>query len=179
MAQWHYVADGNKMGPFETEEIHGLIASGALSGSTPVWKQGLRQWIRLDTTELGQHLSGPPTICDLRPVASANPQVNLNVGGLEKGVRLDSNVEVKLSTRSNGLAFVALGLTILGLVTIVGFVPGLICGFLALMQYKKDPSIGGYGAALASIIISGGAIAISVLVGIGFVLLMIVAAAAS
>lgn len=179
MTQWHYVADNAKKGPFETDEIRGLIASGTVSGSTPVWKQGLRQWIRLDTTELGQYLTGPPTIYDLKPVAASNPQVDVNLGGLEKGVRVDSNVEVKLSTRTNGLAFVALALTVVGLFTYIGFIPGLICGILAYMQFKKDPSIGGQGASLAAIIISGAVMVLSVLVGLGFLFLVVLAAAAS
>jgi hypothetical protein len=177
MAQWHYVADNTKLGPCETAEIQTLIASGQLGASTPVWKKGLSTWIRLDTTELSQYLTGPPTISSLRPVTAGNPQVDVNLGGLERGVRVDSNVDVTLGVRSNSLAYIALVLTILGFFTILGFLPGLICGILALQQYKKDPSIGGNGAALAAVIISGLFIALGVLFGLGFVFLMILAAA--
>ena len=143
MTQWHYVADDTKMGPLDAGEIQGMITSGSLSASTPVWKKGLKQWIRLDTTELGQFLTGPPTISNLRPVASGSPQVDLNLHGLERGVRVDSNVDVTVGARANVLAYVALGLALLGFFTGVSFFPALVCGYLALLQYNKDPSIVG------------------------------------
>lgn len=179
MTQWHYVAGSTKVGPIDSRDIAGLISSGNLSRSTPVWRQGFPNWMRLDATELGRYLAGtPPTITGFRPDAAAAPRVDVNIGGLDKGVRVDSNVDLTVGTKGNVLAFIALALAVLGFLTGVSFIPALICGHIALAQHKKDPKIGGHGMALSAVIISYVFIGMALLAGVGFLLFLLMTAVA-
>jgi hypothetical protein len=43
--QWYYSKDGMQLGPVTDAEIRGKIASGEISPSDLVWKEGMRDWL--------------------------------------------------------------------------------------------------------------------------------------
>jgi hypothetical protein len=53
----------------------------------------------------------------------------------------------------------------------LGFIPGIICGHLALSSIKQDPALKGRGIALAGLIVGYVYIALLVLAAIGLVVL--------
>ncbi len=44
MSTWNYMKNGVQHGPISTEELRGLLLSGALARDTMVWKPGLPKW---------------------------------------------------------------------------------------------------------------------------------------
>ena len=46
--QWFAVIDGAQAGPFAAAEIRQKIESGALTGETFAWKEGMSDWLKLD-----------------------------------------------------------------------------------------------------------------------------------
>lgn len=42
--QWHYVRNGQSVGPVSHEELRSLLASGALDRTTQVWTEGMAAW---------------------------------------------------------------------------------------------------------------------------------------
>lgn len=42
--QWYYAADGKQAGPVDEGEWDALVRSGAISGSTLVWREGMAEW---------------------------------------------------------------------------------------------------------------------------------------
>ena len=49
MTSWHYMKNGTQTGPVSTEEILAQLSSGALSGDTLVWRDGLAIWAAAKT----------------------------------------------------------------------------------------------------------------------------------
>ena len=49
---WHYEKDSQQFGPVSVDEIEQLFRSGAIDGSTPVWREGMSEWRALDETDL-------------------------------------------------------------------------------------------------------------------------------
>lgn len=160
MGTWYFAQGQERKGPETAERIRDLIGAGALHAGSPVWKQGFASWVRLDTTELSEHLSGPPPI-----VAEAKTRRHeFNFTGLPERFHLDQTMEAgfglsktnmqaigHVATKTNGMAFVAIVLAILGFFTFVTFLPAIVCGHLALSQYRREPAIGGETMAKAAL----------------------------
>lgn len=163
MSQWYYGINKQPKGPVSAEQIKVLVAQGQLNANTPVWKEGLQKWLKLEATELSQFLTGPPPLVD---ADSKHGRFDLNIGlpdkfqfdhNIEQGIGLSkSNVQAigHVATKTNVMAFTAMVLAILGFFTGITFIPAIVCGHIGLSQYKKDPSIGGEGLAKAALIMS-------------------------
>lgn len=46
---WHYMKDGVQTGPVSTDELKGLLASGAVKADALVWREGLATWVAANT----------------------------------------------------------------------------------------------------------------------------------
>jgi hypothetical protein len=92
---------------------------------------------------------------------------------INKTVNKNLSFSLNGTRNTNLLAYIALGCTILGFVTGITFLPGLVCGGIAMYQYRADNSIGGWGAALSSVIISGTVIGLAILAGVAVVMFII------
>lgn len=60
---WHYIYNGNQIGPVNSEEIKSLIEQGIIESTTLVWKPGMNDWVVVTETELENlfsHNSPPP-----------------------------------------------------------------------------------------------------------------------
>ncbi|MDR2335466.1 MAG: DUF4339 domain-containing protein [Burkholderiaceae bacterium] len=62
--QWFYEDKGQRKGPVSEEAMTRLIQSSTISRGTPVWKQGLPEWIPIEDTDLRAHLdtTSPPPL---------------------------------------------------------------------------------------------------------------------
>lgn len=49
MSTWHYMKNGAQTGPISTDELKGLIASGAVKADTMVWREGMAAWAAANT----------------------------------------------------------------------------------------------------------------------------------
>ncbi|RYD40520.1 MAG: DUF4339 domain-containing protein, partial [Verrucomicrobiaceae bacterium] len=43
--QWYYSKNGTQLGPVEEGELRGKIASGEISSSDLVWREGMTDWL--------------------------------------------------------------------------------------------------------------------------------------
>jgi len=183
MTQWYYAINKQPMGPVPPEEIKGLIDQGQLTANTPVWKEGLQKWLKLEATELSQFLSGPPPLVDTE---ANHRRFDLNIGLPEK-FQFDHNIEAGIglaksnmqaighvATKTNVMAFAAIALAIMGFFTGVTFIPAIVCGHIALSQFRRDPSIGGEGLAKAALIMSYIVVGICALIIAAFILFTVV-----
>ena len=68
---WYFVRNNKKIGPVTHNELCELIANGTVIRETPVWKQGMQDWVKAGTIELSEHFSTPPFYGD-SPIYSTN-----------------------------------------------------------------------------------------------------------
>lgn len=74
MSDWYFVKDGQSTGPINDEQIRSLIASGAISPNTQVWKEGMAEWAEVQATELKSSLVSRPRL-SAPSVAPAPPAI--------------------------------------------------------------------------------------------------------
>lgn len=55
--EWYYVSNNDSKGSFSIEEMKAKITSGEINGSTLVWKASMKDWERLENTELNEFIS--------------------------------------------------------------------------------------------------------------------------
>lgn len=55
--EWYYVENNDSKGAFTLEEMKELIESNKITGSTLVWKASLKDWQKLEDSELNEFLS--------------------------------------------------------------------------------------------------------------------------
>ena len=56
-AEWYVVIDGERVGPITPEEVEGYYTTGALTSETFVWRDGLEDWVMLQTLSEFAHLT--------------------------------------------------------------------------------------------------------------------------
>lgn len=165
--QWYYSKNATQLGPVTDAELRSKLASGEVSTSDMVWREGMVDWRPVSAVE------------ELRPATVAGqmpplPVVAMDAPYAPPAVRGD----VPSYTPTSGLALASLICGILGLVTcmLLPGIPAVICGHLALKQ-MADPAlrVGGRGLAIAGLILGY----FSILVLVGTMLVILLAAAAS
>jgi len=55
---WHYAVDGQRMGPVTREQLAGMLAGGQISPHTPVWREGMADW--LAASQVGELAAAMP-----------------------------------------------------------------------------------------------------------------------
>ena len=73
---WYYVRDEQTHGPIEAGQLGSLLARGHIEAQTPVWREGLPDWITLGESELltgFNDVESPPA-----PVASTAVSTPVN-----------------------------------------------------------------------------------------------------
>lgn len=55
--EWYYVSNNDSKGSFSIDEMKAKITSGEINGSTLVWKSSMKDWERLENTELNEFIS--------------------------------------------------------------------------------------------------------------------------
>lgn len=67
--KWFYAKGGSQQGPVDADELRAKVATGEVSASDLVWREGMRDWAPLgDVPELSGYLAAPAT-----PAAPAAP----------------------------------------------------------------------------------------------------------
>lgn len=69
--EWHYSVDGNSTGPISAEAIRELQQNGTLPAETLVWKQGMTDWVPIQTSpEFAPQEQAPAAEEELSPYAT-------------------------------------------------------------------------------------------------------------
>lgn len=55
--EWYYVSNNDSKGSFSMDEMKAKITSGEINGNTLVWKASMKDWERLEDTELNEFIS--------------------------------------------------------------------------------------------------------------------------
>lgn len=55
--EWYYVSNNDSKGSFSMDEMKAKITSGEINGNTLVWKTSMKDWERLENTELNEFIS--------------------------------------------------------------------------------------------------------------------------
>ncbi|CAI2934993.1 RDD family protein [Aminobacter niigataensis] len=81
MAEWHYVADGNPVGPVTADDIHERFRDGTIKRDTLVWTDGMPGWRAIHEIEDFDSLTKkklPPPIPGVSPVVPEVPVIPVN-----------------------------------------------------------------------------------------------------
>lgn len=62
MSTWYYGVGKERHGPISEDQVGRLLSQGAMGPATPVWRDGMTNWMRLDATDLAQKLPKPPPL---------------------------------------------------------------------------------------------------------------------
>lgn len=55
--EWYYVSNNDSKGSFSMDEMKAKITSGEINGNTLVWKASMKDWERLENTELNEFIT--------------------------------------------------------------------------------------------------------------------------
>ena len=152
MADWYFGEHGQQIGPLDDSAIRQAIQQGRVIRQTLVWREGMEQWTPLAAVpELSMETLSPYAA----PASAGYPGV--------------------IVPRTSGLAVASLicGIVSLLFCQIIGAVPGLICGHMALSQINSSPlPMSGRGLAIAGLVL-GYVQMLLLLVGIVVLVIMV------
>jgi uncharacterized membrane protein len=60
MSTWYYVKNEQKQGPVEASQIQSLLSSGGITNQTLVWKDGMANWVAVNTLSEFSTTGAPP-----------------------------------------------------------------------------------------------------------------------
>jgi hypothetical protein len=137
MAQWYYGSSAGQHGPVEENELRAMIASGGVGPQTLVWRDGMSDWLPLQSVPE----FGVPPVSPYAAPYSAAP-------GYYPGAPVPNS----------GLAIASMVCGIVGYLTcwFVGIlgIPAVICGHMALNQINNSAvPVAGRGMAIAGLIL--------------------------
>jgi hypothetical protein len=135
MAQWYYGSSSGQHGPVEENELRAMIASGGVGPQTLVWRDGMRDWLPLQSVpEFGGHSPSPYAPPGYGGVPGYHPPV-----------------------ANSGLAVASMVCGIAGYATCLFWIlsiPAVICGHMALNQIRDSSlPMAGRGMAIAGLIL--------------------------
>ena len=137
MAQWYYGSSAGQHGPVEENELRAMIASGGVGPQTLVWRDGMNDWVPLQSVAEfgGQSISPYPAPYPAPPAYYPQGQM------VNSGLAIASMV--------CGIA----GYLTCWFVGILG-IPAVICGHMAINQINNSPvPVAGRGMAIAGLIL--------------------------
>jgi len=136
MADWYFGENEQQIGPLDEVAIRQAIRQGRVGRQTLVWREGMAQWTPL--AAVPELLEGPDTL-------SPYLVPHVTSGGV-----------VVMGPRTSGLAIASLvcGIVSILFCQVIGAVPALICGHMALSQINGSPlPMNGKGMAIAGLIL--------------------------
>lgn len=113
-AQWYYVQNDQSVGPCDVSQLQNLIVMRHVTSETPVWREGLADWVRAGASELASFFNPQPTAQAVAPaMAPAFPA---------SGVYQNANARVfKIPTALTRILQVLLVLSLLTTIAGIGF----------------------------------------------------------
>ncbi|MEK7950216.1 GYF domain-containing protein [Luteolibacter soli] len=137
MSQWYYGSSAGQTGPVEEHELRTLIASGGVGPETLVWRDGMKDWLPLQSVPELQVNAISPYQTQMSAASGGVPGYYMPTSGLAIASMVCGIVCILLCVY-HGL---------LGL-------PAVICGHLALSQINSSPlPMGGRGMAIAGLVL--------------------------
>lgn len=142
MSQWYYGSSAGQHGPVEENELRAMIASGGVGPQTLVWRDGMRDWVPLQSIpEFGLN----------QPVPYQAPYGGNPYGGAP-------GYYPGIQVPTSGLAIASMVCGIAGYLTcyFVGIlgIPAVICGHMAISRINSSPMpVAGRGMAIAGLIL--------------------------
>ncbi|MEI6674881.1 MAG: DUF4339 domain-containing protein [Verrucomicrobiota bacterium] len=173
--QWYYSKNGTQLGPVEQGELLARIATGEVTASDLVWRDGMADWVASGLVqELRAGVAGarpPLTLTDGTEVSPYAPPTAMGPAAL---------YAPPVPSNGKATASMVLGIisTVFGLCTCYGAVIAIPCGILAIVfgtQVKQaaslDPVLAGeLGKVKAGIITGWIGLGLSVLTTVGILL---------
>ena len=144
MTAWYHNGNGQPVGPLDDEAMRSLIRDARLSPATMVWREGMTAW-----QQLGQvpELAPPQTVVTYQTAS--------------------------VLTSNYATASLVTGILAWLVCPLLGSVPAVICGHLALSEIAKSPTaISGRGLATAGLILGYIQIFLCALIAMGFLVLI-------
>lgn len=155
MSEWYYGKDGQQYGPVDEATIKARAATGEISSTDLIWKDGMEKWLPLAEvseiiTAVGSTSAAATSAASASPYDS--PQTNPAGAAAPAGM--------PITPPTSGLAIASLVCGILAILSscvyvgIVFGIPAVVCGHMALKRTKVgvQPQQGGYGMAIAGLI---------------------------
>lgn len=135
MVEWYYGTQGEQQGPVDDQTIRHLIASGQITDTTLVWREGMVNW------------SPKAEILELcSPLATTLTQAY--------------HPSMVPSAQTSGLAIASLVCGICSILTCLIYlsgvmaVPAVICGHMAMHRISRSPEpLAGRGMAIAGLVL--------------------------
>jgi hypothetical protein len=153
MPQWYYGSSAGQSGPVEEHELRALIASGGVGPETLVWRDGMKDWLPLQSVP---ELRGDAVSPYQSPMA---PGPGAYVPGYYQPV-----------APTSGLAIASMVCGIVAIITcyfagLLGL-PAVICGHLALSQINGSAlPMAGRGMAIAGLVLGY----LGIVMSVGFI----------
>lgn len=173
---WFYSKNNEQQGPVEAEVIRERLNSGDISNETLVWKEGMAEW-----TPLGQ-------VSELRidstPATESPVTASVNSGSSDPytppGQAVGGMTQPQLiaPARQNSMALTSMILGILSFLCggLLTGIPAIIFGHIARKQFRNSAiPQSGQGMATTGLILGYIATVISLLVLIGYVIVIVMA----
>lgn len=138
MPQWYYGSPAGQAGPVEERQLREMIAAGQLAPETLLWRDGMKDWTRLDSLpELYSLPSGP------------YPPPGTPYGGYP-------GYPPQVPTSNLAIASMVCGILCVFFCYLGGLpgIPAVICGHMALSA-MNNPSfpVSGRGMAIAGLVL--------------------------
>lgn len=78
MSDWYFCKNGKQEGPISLDELKGMIASGELADTLPVWRIGASHWIKIRRhPDLISSIPTPPPLPGPSGIESPRPKALL------------------------------------------------------------------------------------------------------
>ncbi|HET6429484.1 MAG TPA: DUF4339 domain-containing protein [Phycisphaerae bacterium] len=71
---WYYTFNGQRMGPIAQGQLAGMLAGGQVGPDTPVWRQGMPQWLPAWQVEELKQFGSPAPPPMTSPIPASPPQ---------------------------------------------------------------------------------------------------------
>lgn len=154
--QWYYSKNGTQLGPIGTEDIQAKLASGEISQTDLVWKDGMPDWLPAgQVAELRPAVPSAPV-----EVSSPTPSPYQTPSTVQTGPPVPATAVMPGAPLSQGFAVASM---VCGIIAVLSCclwclsgplaIVAVVMGHVALSKAKADPArYGGKGMAKAGLI---------------------------
>jgi len=173
--QWYYSKNGIQLGPVEENELRAKLASGEVSSTDLVWREGMTDWLPAARVLELATLTAVPVATPAIPPVSADGVNSPYAPPVSSGY----GMQPQIAGQGSGKATASMVLGIVGLVFGIcgcyGLMISLPCCILAVIfggQFKKDAAlnpalVGELGKAKAGVIMGWIGLGVSLLFTVG------------
>lgn len=144
MSVWYYVLNQSPTGPITQEELLKILASGQISGATPVWKEGMPGWCPFAETELAIHLNAARSTvkeqAQVRSIAVVKEEIEINTNSNHSELFAEmprvSGIVLPASFAKRSIAFL---IDLVVMASFVGIIQIMLSDFNSTSGSKSGP----------------------------------------